>query len=165
MTRLARLGLSLAAVVALGAAAAGSSLASDNRPRVLDANLAALPANLAGQTLFGVRAGGLPWRLDGGRAKLFADGRLQVDVRGLVLAAGPAEGTNPIGHAKAIVTCEGAPAAASGVVPYSTDGDARIDQVVDLPNGCLAPAVFFAGVPNPASPDAAVWFAVSGLEG
>ncbi len=165
MFRPVRLGLTLAAALALAAAAAGSSLATDNRPKILDANLAGLPADLAGQTLFGVRAGGLPWRLDGGRARLFADGRLEVDVRGLVLAAGGAEGTNPIGHAKAIVTCEGAPVAASGVVPYSSDGDARIDDVVSLPNGCLAPAVFFAGVPDASNPAVAVWFAVTGLEG
>lgn len=165
MSRPARLGLLLATALALGVTAAVPTLATDNRPRVLDANLAGLPASLTRQTLFGVVAGGAPWRLDGGRATLFADGRLQVEVRGLVLAAGPSEGTNPIPNAKAIVTCEGAPVAASSVVPYSADGDARIDEVVALPNGCLAPAVFFAGVPNPAVPDVAVLFAVTGLEG
>lgn len=164
MRRLVRLGVSLVALAALAAGAAGAA-ASDNRPRVLDANLAGLPASLTGQSLFGVPAGGLPWRLDGGRVKLFADGRLQVEVRGLVLAAGPREGTNPIPHGEAIVTCQGSIAARSHVVDYSADGDARVDEVVALPNGCLGPVVFFSGVPNPAVPTTAPWFAVTGLEG
>jgi hypothetical protein len=164
MFRPARIGLALAAVAVLGAGAA-TAVATDNRPKVLDANLAALPASLTGQTLFGVKAGGLPWRLDGGRARLFTDGRLKLHVSGLVLGAGPAEGTNPIPAAKAIVTCAGAPVAASQVVPYSPRGDASIHATLALPNGCLAPAVFFAGVPNPATPDVAVWFAVTGFGG
>jgi hypothetical protein len=164
MIRPARLGLVLAVVVAIGAGAA-TTAASDHRPKVLDANLAGLPASLTGQTLFGVRAGGLPWRLDGGRVELFRNGRLEVHVRGLVLATGAAEGTNPIAAAKAIVTCQGAPVAASSVVPYSARGNASIEERIDLPDGCLAPAVFFAGVPNPATPDVAVWFAVTGVEG
>lgn len=159
MHRLARFGIVMAAITLLGGAAAVTS-ASDNRPRVLDANLAALPASLTRQTLFGVTAGGAPWQLDGGRVKLFADGRLEVEVRHLVLVA---TGANPIQHAEAIVTCQGEIAARSKVVDYSADGDARIDDVVALPNGCLAPVVFFSGVPNPAVPTTAPWFAVTGF--
>ncbi|HET7028041.1 MAG TPA: hypothetical protein VFI28_10165 [Candidatus Limnocylindrales bacterium] len=162
MRRIVRLALVAATVATIGGAAAVAS-ASDNRPRILDANLAGLPATLTGQTLFGVTAGGAPWRLDGGRAKLFSDGRLQVEVRGLVLAAGPLEGTNPIPHGEAIVTCQGAVAARSVPVDYSADGDATVDQTVALPDGCLAPVVFFSGVPNPAVPTTAPWFAVTGF--
>lgn len=162
MHRLARLGLVLATVVVVGGATAVAS-ASDNRPKILDANFAALPSSLTRQALFGVTAGGAPWRLDGGRAKLFSDGRLQVEVRGLVLAATANEGINPIPHGEAIVTCQGAVAARSAVVDYSRSGDATVDQTVSLPNGCLAPVVFFAGVPDPAVPTAAPWFAVTGF--
>jgi hypothetical protein len=160
MHRIARLVLVVATVAALAAGAAGA-IASDNRPRVLDANLAALPVALTGQTLFGVVAGGAPWRLDGGRATLFDDGSLRVDVRHLVLVP---TGANPIPTAVAIVTCGGVPVATTAAVPYSTDGDASIDTRVDLPAaGCFGPAVFFAGViPATGQPR---WFAVTGSEG
>jgi len=90
------------------------------------------------------------WRLEGGRAKLWADGRLVVDVDGLVLAAGGAAGTNPIPNGQAIVTCAGAVAAMSSVVPFSVpDGDAHISETVSLPSGCLE------GVPRPGRASAA----------
>ena len=153
--RLLFLAAALAAVVALP----GMASADPGGSKVLDDQLTGLPSDMTGQTLFGVTAGGIAWRLDSGSARLFADGRLQVSVHGLVLAAGGAEGTNPIPNAQAIVTCAGVPAASSSVVPYSADGDAQINETVSLPDHCLAPAVFFAGVP---APGVARWFAVSG---
>ena len=76
-----------------GASSAG------NRRGGLGPRLAWLhPAALAGQTFMGAVGGGLPWRLDGGRAKLWSDGRLVVEVEGLVLAAGANEGRNPAPH-------------------------------------------------------------------
>lgn len=127
--------------------------------KVLQARLVALPATEVNQTLFGVQAGGLPWRITSGSARLSASGRLKVDVKGLVLDAGPSAGTNPIPNGQAIVTCAGTPVAMSSVVPYSTAGNAKIDQQVSLPSTCLAPAVFFAGVP---APGVDRWFAVTG---
>jgi hypothetical protein len=160
MRRLARFGLVVATVVALGGMTASAS-ADDNRPRVIDANLAALPASMTSQTLFGVTAGGAPWRLDGGRVRLFSDGRLEVTVRHLVLVP---TGQNPIGSAVAIVTCQGTPLPATQPVAFSTpDGNASIDTSVALPSGgCFAPAVFFAGLVPNVGPR---WFAVTGTEG
>jgi hypothetical protein len=159
MRRLARFALVVAMVAVLGGITASAS-AEDNRPRVLDANLAALPSSMTSQTLFGVTAGGAPWRLDGGRVKLFSDGRLEVTVRHLVLVP---TGQNPIGSAVAIVTCQGTPLPATQPVPYSMpDGNASIDTTVALPSGgCFAPAVFFAGVTG----NGPRWFAVTGTEG
>lgn len=158
--RAARLIATAAAVAALTVSTVGAATADDHR-KVLDSPLTGLPQAMVGQTLFGVVAGGLPWRLEGGRAKLWADGRLVVDVDGLVLAAGGAAGTNPIPNGQAIVTCAGAVAAMSSVVPFSVpDGDAHLSETVSLPSGCLAPAVFFAGVP---APGVARWFAVTGF--
>ena len=162
MRRIVRLGLVLAAALAIGGATAMSA-AADGGGKTFDSKLVGLPASMTGQTLFGVKAGGAPWRLDGGRAKLFSDGRLTVKVNNLVLnlpPENPANGTNPIPHARAIVTCAGAIAAMSKVVDYSPTGDAEIHDTVSLPNPCVAPAVFFAGVP---APNVAVWFAVTGL--
>lgn len=147
-----------AATVAL-ALAAGTVMAAPGGAKVLDASLVAEPASQVNQTLFGVTAGGLPWHLDHGSVQLFGNGRIHLEVQGLVLAAGGAAGTNPIPAGQAILTCAGAPAAASSVVPFSSTGDATIDETLALPASCLAPTVFFAGVP---APNVARWFAVSG---
>lgn len=150
----------LAALAALVAALAFSASVSADPGGVkaLDASLVALPASATGGTLQGVQAGGLPWRIEMGSARLFADGRLQVEVRGLVLDAGPAAGTNPIPTARAIVTCAGAPATMSGIVPFSATGDASIMETVEVPSPCLAPAIFFAGI----TAGGPRWFAVTG---
>ena len=160
MVRLIRLvGVALAGAV-LVVTSALPTLADRGDQRALEASLVGLPASLTGQTLFGVTAGGLPWRIARGSVELSGRGHLEVDVRGLVLDAGASAGTNPIPNGQAIVTCAGAPVAMSRVVPFSAAGDAHVEATISLPAGCLAPAVFFAGVP---APGVARWFAVTGL--
>lgn len=149
------LSAALLAVIAIP----GIASADPGGSKLIDDQLTGLPAANVNQVLFGVQAGGLPWRLDSGSVHLFRDGRLQVDVHGLVLAAGGLEGSNPIPNGQAIVTCAGVPAAMSSVVPFSSSGDAAINETVSLPGHCLAPSVFFAGVP---APGVDRWFAVTG---
>jgi hypothetical protein len=141
-----------------GSLVVGVAAASGGGAKVLDASMAGIPASLAGQSFMGVQGGGLPWSLEHGDAKLFRDGRLHVEVEGLVLAAGAAIGTNPIPTGVAIVSCGGAVAAQSAPVPFSRAGDAEVDTTVSLPGSCLAPVVFFAGV----TPNGPRWFAVTG---
>lgn len=152
-----RLRAALAAALAISLLSLGSVAASPGN-KLLDANLAGIPAGAA--AMFpSVTGGGLPWVLDRGDAKLFADGRIHVRVRGLVLAAGGAIGTNPFPTSRAIVSCNnGADVVMTDLVPYSADGDARVNERVDLPSPCLGAIVFFAGE-TPAGPR---WFAVSG---
>src|SRR5439155_19294430 len=115
----------------------------------------------------GVGGGGLPWELDSASADLRADGRLQVDVEGLVLARRATvptnlQGTNPVAQFKAIVSCmsiSGGAATTANVstplVAASTAGDAEIDAAIALPSPCFAPIVF---VTTPTG----AWLAVSG---
>lgn len=146
--------LGLVAALLIGGSVAGTS----GGAKVLDGSMVGIPASKAGQPFLGATGGGLPWRLDRGEAKLFRDGRLQVTVVGLVLAAGANEGRNPIPTGKALVSCDGAIVAESSAVPYSLEGDAQVNETVALPETCLAPTVFFAGVTG-AGPR---WFAVTG---
>jgi hypothetical protein len=147
--RLAIVGAALAAV-ALGTVATTSA----GGPKVLDARLTGIPAGAP--TLHGLTGGGAPWIIDDGRAKLFADGRLEVDVQGLTLL----NGLNPIDNGRAIVTCNSVAVARSAIVPFSDAGDALVTTRVDLPSPCLAPAVFFAGI---TATGAERWFAVTGF--
>lgn len=144
-------GAFIAVVLVTGIAAA------DPGNKLLDASMTGIPA--PGMTLEGVDGGGLPWVLQRGDAKLFADGRLQVSVSGLVIASGPLAGTNPIHTGRAIVACNGGTSVVmSDPVPYSPSGDATVNTHINLPSQCLGPVVFFAGQ-TAAGPR---WFAVSG---
>ena len=152
MPRRLRLGLAMVVLAALTIGTVATTTAGG--PKVLDARLAGIPTG--GLVLHGLTGGGVPWKIDEGRAKLFADGRLEVEVQGLTLL----NGTNPIANGRAIVTCSSVAAASSPVVPFSAAGDALVTTVVELPSPCLAPAVFFVGVlPNGAER----WFAVTGF--
>ena len=152
MPRRLRLGLAMVVLAALTIGTVATTTAGG--PKVLDARMAGIPTG--GLALHGLSGGGVPWKIDEGRAKLFADGRLEVEVQGLTLL----NGTNPIANGRAVVTCSSVAAASSPVVPFSAAGVALVTAVVELPSPCLAPAVFFVGV---LASGAERWFAVTGL--
>ena len=114
-----------------------------------------------------VPGGGLPWMITAGTGFLSRDGRLQIHVRGLVLADSPAvpanlRGINPVPDFEAIVSCQtitGTMATvtnvSTGQFPASPRGNADIKARVKLPEPCIAPVVFVA------SPTGA-WFAATG---
>ena len=94
--------------------------------------------------LHGVTAGGAPWVLRSGSARLRQSGRLQVRVRGLVIPAPQGNGTaGPVTSITAALYCgaDTTAAATTSSVPLSPSGNARIDQRVTLPSTCLAPVV------------------------
>jgi hypothetical protein len=112
-----------------------------------------------------VPGGGIPWTLSAAKGELRTDGRINVRVRGLVLAEGPRAGTNPITAFKAIVSCltpaTGGTAVSTvnqstNLFPASPEGDSEIEDVVSLPTPCIAPIVFVT------SPTGA-WFAATGF--
>ena len=114
-----------------------------------------------------VPGGGLPWMITAGTGRLSRDGRLQIHVRGLVLADSPMvpanlRGINPVPDFEAIVSCQtitGTMATvtnvSTGQFPASPRGNADIKARVKLPEPCIAPIVFVA------SPTGA-WFAATG---
>lgn len=104
----------------------------------------------------GLHGGGIPWALDAADGELSTDGRLRVRVRGLVLAAGPHAGTNPIPTFRAILSYETLAPIFTDPVPASTSGDAEIDTHVELPHPGFAPILFVGPGTAP------LWFAVTG---
>ncbi len=136
------------------------------------------PFTGAANPIRGVNGGGLPWELDRARGVLRANGDLDIDVRGLVLARRDPvpldrQGTNPAATFRAIVSCltiEALVDELGGVTlvpqtvnritdqfPASTAGDARIRATVDLPHPCFAPIVFVTNANG-------AWFSVTGVE-
>jgi hypothetical protein len=116
----------------------------------------------------GVPGGGIPWTLAEAKGELRTDGRIEVRVRGLVLAEGSRAGTNPITAFKAIVSCltpttddtgtlvVGTVNRSTNTFPASAAGDSEIEDVVSLPTPCIAPIVFVT------SPTGS-WFAATGF--
>lgn len=128
-----------------------------------------IPATLTGAQsqgpLRGMNGGGLPWVLTSAHGKLATSGHLEVEVEGLVLAAGSNAGSNPIASFRAVVSCV---TAAGTFVNVQTDlapattgpaasggGDASIEADLTLPQPCIAPIVFVT------SPGGS-WFAATG---
>lgn len=158
------------ATVATGSAAATGFLEDD----VLEFDsLAGNQGPFTGQTgtIRGVPAGGLPWVVDEGKAELEAD-QVEIEVEGLVLdpddEAVPEDlrGINPVPGFKGVVSCltfdDGnrlTETLETDPVEVGEDGDAKIEDEIDLPSPCYAPIVFVtAGHPDFPT----VWFAVGG---
>lgn len=173
LSRVSRRGVVLGAGGAVGALALGglwspTALAAEdtaNGAAVLKFHIMApvtgafvgAPTNPDGGTpIRGIHGGGLPWRLRAADGELKADGSLRVRVRGLVLAAGPLAGTNPIGAFRAIVSFENAAPIFTASVPASNEGDAEIEAHIALPHPGFAPIIFVGPGAAPA------WFAVTG---
>lgn len=94
--------------------------------------------------LLGATAGGVPWVLRSGEARLRADGRLTVRIRGLLIPSGQFAGTTgPVMTVSASLYCAGnsTPVGTSDNVPLASDGDARIDTTLALPAKCQIPAL------------------------
>jgi len=149
MARIIRLtlALTLLAVLTIGATATATA----SRPKLFDSSMAGLTT--PGQVIDGVTAAGAPWSIDEGRATLYANGRVHVEVEGLIVTA---LGRNPAATGKVVVSCNGAIAATTATVPFSPEGNAEVDAVVDLPSPCFGPSVFFTSAGGS-------WFAVTGF--
>jgi hypothetical protein len=116
-----------------------------------------------GVTIAGVPSGGAPWVVRRGTAILTDDGRLLVDVRGLIL---PSTGnTGPVTQVAASVVCSGAVAATTSAVNLASDGNAEIASRVSLPSPCLGAIVLIrvAGTNNAPLPAPSVFIAATGL--
>jgi hypothetical protein len=92
----------------------------------------------------GVAPGNLPWTVRSGSVRLSGEGRLTVKLKGLVFTDGPFTGTaGPVTAVSASLYCGDSTTAAdtTETVPLSARGNARIDEVLDAPDRCVAPTV------------------------
>jgi hypothetical protein len=114
-------------------------------------------------TFHGVTPGTVPWVLTRGEARLKLRGRLEIELRGLVIPNPPGDGTaGPVHTVSASLYCgrdaDTAAADTTDPVPLSAQGNARIrDRSFSVPTTCLAPVVLVH--PNG---NAAAYIAASG---
>lgn len=109
-----------------------------------------LTACIANQTAIGnVGSCGKIWKLKSGKASLSADGKLKVEVKGLVLndvSVGEYNGTpDGVDAVAAAIICHGPNgamvAAQTQAMPLSQKGNAKVVANVSLPDGCVGPVI------------------------
>jgi hypothetical protein len=160
-----RLVLLLSLLAVTGLAVVFGATAGGNTAKVLKfERMAPVVAPFTGSTnpIRGINGGGVPWSIESGRGFLRADGRLHIEVEGLII---PALGRNPVPAFRGVVNCLTPDAPMTGVnlvtdpFPATMSGDAEIDATVDLPEMCVAPIVF---VTNGTGSAPGAWFATTG---
>jgi len=109
-----------------------------------------LVGSTPGVTIGGVNSGGAPWTISEGSASLSSDGRLKIEVKRLLIAAGvnvPGNlvgTTGPVQMVAGSLVCGGSGgtvSASTGGVTLSSTGNAEIDSTLVLPATCMAPVV------------------------
>ena len=155
MRRSLRFAIATALLAGLVLGTGTVAAAKGGNHKILDVQLVGLAVPRT--VIAGFAGAGHAWAIDEGNAKLFSDGRLLINVEGLVLTP---EGTNPVGSGTGVVSCNGGATPAdivrSAPVPLSIpDGDAHVNQWLTLPSPCLNPVIFFASATGG-------WFATSG---
>ena len=163
--------VNLSAILFLSAFFAGSaSSATAKEPKILEFDtMVGVPAGLTGAqsqaVLRGINGGGLPWTLTSAHGELKASGNLEIEVQGLVLAAGANIGSNPSAVFRGLVSCLRSDGSVQNVLtdPFpattgpssSGGGNAKIEATVTLPQPCIAPIIFVTN-------NAGSWFAATG---
>jgi hypothetical protein len=116
----------------------------------------------------GVKSGGAPWTVERGSVVLDEDGRLRVEVHDLILPN--LRNPGPVTNVSASLVCGGSGGsvvATTDPVPLSGDGNAGIDEKINLPAVCFGPIILVraAGFNGNLLPQPGPWIASTGLTG
>jgi len=150
--------------------AGSASPAAAKEPKILEFDtMVGTTAGLTGAQsqapLRGINGGGLPWMLTSAHGELTTSGTLEIEVQGLVLAAGANTGSNPSAVFRGLVSCLRSDGSVQNILtdPFpattgpasSGGGNAKIEAIVALPQPCIAPIIFVTNAGGS-------WFAVTG---
>ena len=146
---------------------AGSVTAKDSEIMKFS-SMVGVPRPYTGATnaIRGVPGGGRPWVIGAAEGKLKDNGKLEVQVRGLVIDPNEpvaTAGTNPSPTFRVIVSCMSTDASGAAVVsnimtdPFPADaaGNAEVEAKLTLPSPCIAPIIFVTSATGS-------WFAATG---
>jgi hypothetical protein len=95
-----------------------------------------------GLTIGGIPSGGAPWVVTEGEATLMPSGELELEVKGLLLAATGT--TGPVTQIAASLVCGGSGGmvvATTPAVNLSAEGDAELEANVTPPSTCFGPVI------------------------
>ncbi len=95
-----------------------------------------------GEHVAGVPSGGAPWKVAHGEANVSGSGKIEVEIKGLLLASGANINTvGPVTMVLASLVCGDVVAASTDAVPLASNGNAKIHEAIQVPSPCIAPAV------------------------
>jgi hypothetical protein len=95
-----------------------------------------------GEHVAGIPSGGAPWKVARGEAHVSGSGKIEVEIKGLLLASGGGINTvGPVTMVMASLVCGDVVAASTGAVPLASNGNAEIHDMIQVPSPCIAPAV------------------------
>ncbi|MGH3084830.1 MAG: hypothetical protein ACRDNP_12415 [Gaiellaceae bacterium] len=151
------LGVALIAQTSAAGSSGGETVLKFDTMVGVDAPFSGQPEN----AIRGIPGAGAPWRLDSVEGKLNSDGRLKIEVEGLVLVR---TGLNPQAAFRGAVSCLTTDGTTVSTVNRVTEqfpatipaGDSEINAKVSLPSPCVAPIVFVMNAGGTS------WFAVTG---
>jgi hypothetical protein len=128
------------------------------------------------QAIAGVVSGGAPWIVREGHARLKSNGRLNVEVVGLVITNGRLANGAPVppnlvgttanvNMVAASLVCAGVVTGSTAVAALSAIGDAEMEGKVSLPSSCSAPMVLvrIARSMSATTQDLGAFIALSGM--
>ena len=103
---------------------------------------ARLVGSAVGEHVAGIPSGGAPWVVAHSEVNVNSNGKIDVFIKGLLIASGPAANTvGPVTMVFATLVCGDVDAADTTSVPLSSSGDAKIRDTISVPSPCIAPAV------------------------
>jgi len=150
MTRTNRV-LSVTAAVALAimTLTAGPALAdgSSGRSVLREALVGSMPAP-ASPAIAGVNPGGAPWVNGKSTVRVRQDGRISVNITGLVIPPPRGTGVNPIAAVVATLVCGGTVTASTEPFALSATGDGSTRTVISVPRRCDDPEVLIQPAAN-----------------
>jgi hypothetical protein len=145
-----------------------SAVVTAKTPKILEFDtMVGVQGALVGSTnpIRGINGGGIAWTLASAKGELTTTGHLEIEVTGLVLAAGGNAGNNPSATFRAVVSCLLPDASTQNVTtdPFpattgpatSGGGNSKIEANLTLPSPCIAPIVFVTSATGS-------WFASTG---
>ncbi len=96
----------------------------------------------------GINPGAAPWVNDRSTARVRADGRITVDIRGLVIPPPRGTGVNPVASVIATLVCGGAVGDSTGPFGLSPAGAGRTRDTITVPEECADPTVLIQPAAN-----------------
>jgi len=101
-----------------------------------------LVGSAVGEHVAGVPSGGAPWTVARSEVVVTSTGKIEVEVKGLLIASGSSANTvGPVTMVLASLICDDTDAADTAPVPLNSSGDAKIHDTITVPSPCIAPAV------------------------
>jgi hypothetical protein len=128
---------SIAPAFAHGSGSSGESL-------VRTGLVGSMPAP-ASPVVAGVNPGGAPWVNGPSPVRVREDGRLTVEINGLII---PARGSNPIASVVATLVCGNMVASSTAPFALSAAGSGSASDVIMVPGECENPAVLIQPAAN-----------------